>query len=230
MTVKISGTFPKDLLAFNGLEVHHADMVNVALEAGPDDDGWNGYVVARISVAEVTKKSSGEYVAKVQIEHIEVMEGPRVEEARKLLLATFRERTVDGVVQPTLPGMETDFLRNGTGLVVRENPTVLPATGGSVGFDSSKLDEQGYPRFYPEAELLVSAFGTEETWTGERWNEYVAGAELNRDQVTARLVQCPPSITRQELAEYIEARASAGDEPADDSANDDDLNEDDDRS
>jgi hypothetical protein len=100
MTVKISGAFPKDLLAFNGLEIHRDSIVQAEFEAGADEEGWTGYAVARLSVKKVERLAGGEMVPHVQIDHIEVMEGPRVEPARRALLDTFKERATNGVVDP----------------------------------------------------------------------------------------------------------------------------------
>lgn len=51
-----------------------------------------------------------------------------------------------------------------------------------------------YPRFAPDAELVVDIWGGHEEWTGAQWNEYVEAAERGRNIVTARLVECPAPI------------------------------------
>lgn len=51
-----------------------------------------------------------------------------------------------------------------------------------------------YPRFAPEAELIVDMHNGHERWTGAEWNAYVEAAERNRNIVTARLVECPPPV------------------------------------
>lgn len=59
--------------------------------------------------------------------------------------------------------------------------------------------DPGLPRFEPDAELVVDMHNGLEQWTGAEWNDYVARAERGRNMVTARLVECPQSITRAEL-------------------------------
>lgn len=58
---------------------------------------------------------------------------------------------------------------------------------------------QGYPRFAADAELVVEVPWSSglERWSGAEWNEYVAAAERNLNLVTARLVECPPSLAEQ---------------------------------
>lgn len=52
----------------------------------------------------------------------------------------------------------------------------------------------GYPRFAPDAELVVDAHSGHEEWTGAEWNEYVSRAERNQNMVTARLIERPPPL------------------------------------
>jgi hypothetical protein len=125
MTVKISGTFPKDLLAFNGLEIHRDSIVETEMDTGEDEQGWTAYAVVKLSVKQVARLAGGEFVPTVQIDHIEVMEGARVEPARRALLDTFKERTTDGVVNPTQGDLydhpDSDFLRHGSGVKIRHD-------------------------------------------------------------------------------------------------------------
>jgi len=51
-----------------------------------------------------------------------------------------------------------------------------------------------YPRFEPDAVLIVDAHNGLEEWTGARWNEYVEGAERAQNMVTVELVECPAWI------------------------------------
>ena len=51
-----------------------------------------------------------------------------------------------------------------------------------------------YPRFAPDAALIVDAHNGPEEWTGAEWNAYVESAERNRNMVTARLIQCPTPL------------------------------------
>lgn len=52
----------------------------------------------------------------------------------------------------------------------------------------------GYPRFAPDAELVVDMHNGDEVWTGAEWNAYVESAERNQNMVTARLIECPPPV------------------------------------
>ena len=114
MTVKLTGTFSKEMLAYNGLE-QHRDII-VETEMGGEE--WEGYAVCRLSVKQVARiGGTGEMVPTVQVVHIEVMEGARVEPARRALLDTFKERATDGVVDP-VESDDSDFLRHATGLHV----------------------------------------------------------------------------------------------------------------
>lgn len=51
-----------------------------------------------------------------------------------------------------------------------------------------------FPRFDPDAELIVAAHNGAEEWTGAEWNDYVSAAERNRNMVTARLIECPEPV------------------------------------
>jgi hypothetical protein len=52
-----------------------------------------------------------------------------------------------------------------------------------------------YPRFDPDAELLVDAHNGPEQWTGRDWNDYVDAAVRDSTMVTARLLACPEPVT-----------------------------------
>lgn len=56
-------------------------------------------------------------------------------------------------------------------------------------------DAVRYPRFAPDAELVVDMHNGHEQWTGAEWNAYVEAAERGRNLVTARLVECPQPVT-----------------------------------
>jgi hypothetical protein len=51
-----------------------------------------------------------------------------------------------------------------------------------------------FPRFAPDADLVVDAHNGPEHWTGAEWNAYVTSAERNSNMVTARLIQCPDPL------------------------------------
>lgn len=117
MTVKISGAFPKNMLAYNGLEEHRDAIVETEMSG----DEWTGYAVCRLSVKQVARiGGTGEMVPTVQIVHIELMEGAYASDAKRMLLDTFKSRATDGVVDPLED--DSDFLRHGTGLVTSREP------------------------------------------------------------------------------------------------------------
>lgn len=51
-----------------------------------------------------------------------------------------------------------------------------------------------YPRFEPDAELVVDAHNGHERWTGAEWNYYVERAVRTQCLVTARLIECPDPV------------------------------------
>lgn len=113
MTVKISGAFAKDLLAFNGLEEHRDTIVETEMSG----DEWTGYAVCRLSVKQVARLGgTGEMVPTVQIVRIELMAGAYESDAKRMLTDTFKGRATNGVVDPVED--DSDFLRHGAGVVV----------------------------------------------------------------------------------------------------------------
>lgn len=71
-------------------------------------------------------------------------------------------------------------------------------TGSVFDLPMNNPPRPGYPRFAPDAELVVDAHNGHEVWTGAEWNEYVESAERNLNIVTARLIECPPPVTAPE--------------------------------
>ncbi len=182
MTVKISGAIPKEAEAFNGLEVHREDIIDIESLRDPDAMGWSGYAVVQLSVKEIKRGRDGEWVPTVQVDRIEVMEGARVEPARRALLDTFRERTTDGVVDPVQPNLfdhsGSDFLRHGSGVVVSgedrafgrygslgvdfdpdENPDEAPETHHGVPVERVELPAEDVERLSSETDAEYAAAG-----------------------------------------------------------------------
>lgn len=93
MTVKISGTFPKEPPAINGLEAHHEEISSAFSPS--DETNWTGYAVVKLSVKESTEKANGAIVTTLWIDHVEVMDGHRLATAKRMLNDTFNERVAE---------------------------------------------------------------------------------------------------------------------------------------
>lgn len=134
MTVKISGTMPKDPPAINGLGAHQPAIIE-AYRPG-EEGSWTGYAVVKLSVKESTDKADGTTVTTLWIDHVEMMDGHRSATAKRMLNDTFNERIAEpgpDAYGERYDGEGSDFLRYGAGLHTTRD--LVPEDGGMSPVD-----------------------------------------------------------------------------------------------